>query len=336
MLKKIGYGVIGGGQFGELHARCLAELPIVDLVAVCSRRPERARELAEKYGARRHYTDYHALLADEEIQAVHIVTAETDHREPTVAAAQAGKHILLEKPIAMSLEDADAMIAAAEAARIIFQVAHILRFDPRYVMAKEEIERGAVGQIVSMYARRNIPARVSAHYLKRVSSLVDDALHDTDLMLWYSQDRITEVYARGNSVRGLPHPDVAWCMHQFSRGALGVCEDAWFLPDKTPFTIDARLEVIGTEGALYVDMGEKGMAVHDRDGVRFPDPLHWPIYRDRVGGTLKEEIRYFAECLLTETPPQIQDPREARAALEAVLAADRSMQTGLPVKLPLP
>jgi predicted dehydrogenase len=334
MLDRIGYGVIGGGQFGELHARALSELPIVDLVAVCSRRPERARELAERYGARRWYTDYRQLVADDEIQAVHVVTAETEHREPTVAAAQAGKHILLEKPIAMSLEDADAMIAAAEAAGVFFQVAHILRFDPRYVMAKEEIERGAVGRIVSMYARRNIPARVSGHYLQRVSSLVDDALHDTDLMLWYAQDRITEVYASAVSVRGLPHPDVAWCIHRFSGGAVGVCEDAWFLPDKTPFNIDARLEVIGTEGALYVDMGEKGLAVHDKDGTRFPDPIHWPIYHGRLGGTLKEEIRYFAECVLTGQPPQIQDPREARAALEAVLAADESVRTGQPVRLP--
>jgi len=333
-MRQVGYGVIGLGQFGEKHTHVASDLPNVDLVAVCSRRETRAKEVASKYGVKRWYTDVQKMLQDREVEAVSIVTAENEHREPTIMAAKAGKHVLLEKPIAMNLKDADDMIEATRKANVFFMVGHILRFDTRYVMAKDEIEHGKIGRIVGIYARRNIPAKISGHYLQRVSSIVDDALHDTDLMLWYTKDKITRVYAESVNVRGLPNPDLAWSLYKFESGAVGVAEDAWFLPDKTPFNIDARMEIIGTEGAIYIDVSDECIQINDKDGWRAPDTIHWPLMHGKRVGALKEEISYFVNCVMRGERPTIIKPEEARAALEVVLAADRSTKTQTPVSIP--
>lgn len=332
---KVGVGVIGLGQFGEKHTAILSNLPNVNLVAVCSRRENRAKEVASKYGAKRWYTDMYKLLEDSEVEAVHVVRAENEHLQPVVAAAKAGKHILVEKPIAMTLEDADAMISATEEANVFFMVAHILRFEQRYAIAKREIETGNIGEIVSIYARRNIPAKVSEHYLQRVSSIIDDALHDTDLMHWYTNDRVVRVYGDSVNVRGLPNADIGWGMYNFEGGAMGVVEDAWFLPDKTPFNIDARMEILGTQGAIYIDVSDGGIRINDKDGWRLPDTIHWPLMRGKLVGALKEEISYFTDCVMRGEKPTVITPQEARAALEVVLAVEESIKRRQPVSLPL-
>ena len=333
-MDKVGYGVIGLGQFGEKHTQVLSSLPNVDLIAVCSRRKERAKEVAEKYGAKKWYTDFNEMLENKEIEAVSIVTAEPEHREPTVAAAKKGKHILLEKPMAMNLEDADAMIKATQKAGIFFMVGHILRFCTSYVIAKQKIDEGKIGNILSLYARRNLPARITDHYLRRISSIIGDGLHDTDLMLWYTGAQVKSVYASSVSARNLANPDIGWSMYKFDSGAVGICESTWFLPEKTPFNIDARMEIIGTEGAIYIDLSNEGVAINNKNGWRYPDTIHWPVQHGKRVGCLKEEISYFVDCVTRGEEPNIIKPEEARAAIEVVIAADKSAKTGKIISLP--
>lgn len=334
-MKKVGVGVIGLGRFGENHVHTLSALPNVDLVAVCSRRKARAEEIAKKYGAKMWFVKREKLLSNPDVEAVHVVVAENEHKPPVIAAAEAGKHILCEKPIALTLEDADDMITATRKAGVKFMVGHILRFDPRYSMAKKEIDEGAIGKIVSIYGRRNIPAKISGHYLQRVSSIVDDGLHDTDLMHWYTRDRISRVYGESVNVRGLPHADIGWGIYKFRKGAVGVIEDAWFLPDNTPFSIDARMEIIGTEGAIYIDVSDQSLRINSREGWRLPDTIHWPVMHGKLVGALKEEISYFIGCVAEDEEPTIITPEDARNALEAVLAVEKSIEEGKPVTLPL-
>jgi predicted dehydrogenase len=333
LLRSVGFGVIGLGQFGEKHTHVLSALPNVRLVAVCSRRVARAEEVASKYGAERYYTDVKDLVRDKEIEAVSIATAENEHLEPTLAAAEAGKHILLEKPIALSLSDADEMIEATRKASVFFMIGHILRFETRYAMAKEEIEAGRIGKVVAIYARRNIPARVSGGSLQRVSSIVGDSIHDTDLMLWYTRDKIVRVYSDAANVKEMLNQGVTWTVYKFKDGGVGVVEAARLLRDNTPFNIDARMEIIGTEGAIYIDLSDECIQVNDREGFRMPDTVHWPVMHGKRVGALKEEIAYFADCVMNCKEPTVIRPEEARTALEAVLAAERSAKTQTPVTL---
>jgi predicted dehydrogenase len=332
-MRRIGYGVIGLGFFGEKHAEVLASLAGADLRALCTRDDQRRRELADRLNVVHHYHDYRELLADPGIEAVSITTHVDDHLAPTLAALEAGKHVLVEKPLAASVADCDRMIDAAERTGRILMVGHICRFNPRYAIARQRVAAGEIGQVVSMYARRNIPAARSASVLQKIGPLLGDGVHDTDLMLWISGQRIESAYALTHSTRHLKHPDLGWAMYRFAGGAIGVIEDVWCLPDGTPFRIHEQLEIIGTKGAIYVHGGDTNLVVQTAAGVDCPDTLYWPQVHGEIGGALRAELAYFLDCVARDVRPTVVTPLEARAAVEAVTAAERSAATGEVVRL---
>ena len=275
-MRTIIYGVIGLGFFGEKHAQVAAHLPNVELRAVCTRRDKRRKDIQRRLGVPQACADYHDLLADPTIEAVSVVTHVEDHVAPTLAALRAGKHVLLEKPMARTVAECDQIIAAAAKADRLLMVGHICRFNPHYALARERIKAGELGRIVSMYARRNIPAARSREVLEKVGPLLGDGIHDTDLMLWMSGEPIETVYAQTLSVRGLKHPDIGWATYRFHGGAIGVIENVWFLPPGTPFRIHEEMEIIGTDGAIYVHGADTNVTVQTRQGVDHPDTLYWP------------------------------------------------------------
>src|SRR5690606_20290974 len=159
-------------------------IPNIKLEALCTRTPERLAEQGKKFGVTKLHTDYNEMLADPEIDAVSICTMWDQHTEPAIAALKAGKHVFLEKPIASTVADAQKIIAAAEGARGILFIGHVVRFNPRYRMAKQAIDAGRIGKIVALTARRNIPAVWTETILQKIGPIVGDAIHDTDIMLW--------------------------------------------------------------------------------------------------------------------------------------------------------
>ncbi|MFP6901160.1 MAG: Gfo/Idh/MocA family oxidoreductase, partial [Opitutales bacterium] len=171
-MKKVKYGVIGLGWFGEMHCEALAAIPNVEIHALCTRTPERLAKLAKAFGGANAFTDFNEMLADPELDAVSIVTMWDQHRDPAIAALRANKHVLLEKPMASTLEECDAIIEQVEQSDRAFMVGHVCRFNPRYVAAKQEIEAGKIGKIVSMYARRNVPAAVTEDTLRKIGPII--------------------------------------------------------------------------------------------------------------------------------------------------------------------
>jgi UDP-N-acetylglucosamine 3-dehydrogenase len=335
-MKTVKVGVLGLGWFGQKHAQVFAQLPQVELVAVCSRTEARARQIAAECGAERSYSHWDAFLADPEIEAVSVVTHIHEHRAAVLQALDAGKHVLVEKPIAATLADADAMIAAAQTRKLLLMVGHILRFETRYAQAKAVLDDGRLGKVLSIYARRNIPGHFAKSHLQLLSSLTGDAIHDTDLMLWYTRDRVRSVYATTSFVGGAPHADVGWCVYNFAGGGKGVCESLWALSANTPYAIDARMEIVGEAGALYIDCSEGGLAIQDRNGWKWPDTMHWSVVHGRTVGALQEELAYFVDCVATGRAPTLAPPEEAREALRVVLAAEESARSQTVVQLETP
>ena len=333
MDNKIGYGVIGLGFFGEKHVEVLSDMPDVNLAAVCTRRPHRVKEIAERFNVPRTYTDYRDLLADKEIDAVSIVTHMDDHRDITIEALKAGKHVFLEKPMAGRVEDCDAIVKSAKLSKGSFMVGHICRFDTRVSLARSAIKEGRIGKIVSMHATRNLPANVSAGVLDKISPLMGDGIHDTDLMLWFTGSKVRSVYAQNVRVRNFKNPDIGWAMYRFDNEAVGVVETVWYLPDNTPFTIDARMEIIGTRGAIYIDCGNAGLTINDATGIHKPDTVYWPDLFGRRIGVLRQELRYFINCIKNGKTPDIITPEESRMAVIVVRAAEKSAASGEVVKL---
>ncbi len=329
----VGWGVIGLGFFGEVHADTLAPMPGIELAALCTRRQARLAELADRYDVRRRYTDYHELLADPAVDVVSVTTHVDDHLQITLDALAAGKHVLLEKPMASSVAECDRIVAAAAAADGFFMVGHVCRFDPRVVLAKQAIGEGRIGRIISMHARRNLSKAVGRQVLDNISALFGDGIHDADLMLWFSGARPLSVY--GQEVHPGPHkyPDGGWALIRLEGDMVGVVESVWHLPESTPYTIDARMEVIGTEGALYINCGEAGLSIHDAGGNHLPDTMYWPSVCGERFGVLRAELRYFADCVRRGRAPERITPEESRAAAALMLAATESAQTGNVVQL---
>jgi UDP-N-acetylglucosamine 3-dehydrogenase len=307
----------------------LQQLPHADLAAVCTRRPERLREIAAKYGVGKTFTDYRALLADPEIDMVSIVTHVDDHLEPALAAIAAGKHVFLEKPMAGSVEECDRIIAALKGTPRAFMVGHICRFDSVYALAKEEIAAGRLGRIVSMHARRNLARWITESHLCKISALFGDGVHDLDLMLWFTGARPKSVFAQTSKTREqLVHDDLGWAMFRLDNEAIAVIENVWCLPENAPFAIDARMEIVGTEGAIYIDNSGSHYALLTGEGWKYPQATYWPKVHGQRRGYLKEELDYFLKCVIAGEKPAVITPEEARTVVNAVRMAERAAELG--------
>ena len=345
-MERVRIGVVGAGFMGGLHARVVAESGLGHLAAVADPDAARGSELAERYGATA-YPSHEAMLAGERLAAVIVATPEPLHRDAVVAAAGHGAAVLVEKPIAASLADADAMIAACDAAGVPLMVGYILRFEPAYARIKQAAEAGTLGRILTGYARRNAPIGEGRRLAGRTTVVNYLAVHDLDQLLWSIRSAPVRVSAR--AVRGKIHEefgvaDFTWITVEFADGGLGVVESGWALSEgwagwSTPAAWggfgDVELNLIGTDGVASLDFTPMNLyGVDDREGWRLPDTRHWPVINGRIVGALKNEVDHFLDCVATGRPPLV-DGREGRRSLELGLAADRSIAEGRPVDLPL-
>ncbi len=332
-MDRVRLGIIGLGWFGEIHGDAVAGIPEIELAALCTRTESRLGELAEKFGVAQTYTDYTEMLANPDIDAVSVVTMWDQHTAPVLDALEAGKHVFLEKPMASTVEDCRKICAAAAKAKGILQIGHICRFNPRYIAAKQAIDEGKIGKIVSLSSLRNIPAAWTPEILNKIGPIIGDIVHDTDLMLWFTGAKIERAYAQTVDVRGLKHPDIGQTMYRFDSGASAVLESVWCMPDKTPFDIDERMSIIGTEGFIHIQDTFPNLGIVTKEKFYSPDTTYWPLLHGVTAGALRDEFTYFARCIQDGRKPEIITPEESMACVEAALAAERSAATGEVVHL---
>ena len=344
MSEPIGIGVIGAGFMGMLHARAFSQLPDARVVAVSDPALKEGPRLPGRGEPLELYADHTELLRRKDIQAVVIASPEKVHRQAVEDAAAAGIHVLLEKPIATTLADADAIIRASHRGAAKLMMAHILRYDVRYAQVKSAIQRGVIGKPRVCYARRNATIAEARRLGGRVEVEEYISVHDIDLAFWYLGDAPVKVNAEiveGPVKRELGVHDFIWITIRFHGGGLAVIETGWGLtdaiarwrqpPDWGGFG-DVCMEVIGEKGALYLDYRPMTLAGVDDEGWKFPDTLHWPQLHGEVVGDVLEEDRFFLRVLRGETPI-LSTPEDGRRALEVVLAAQESARSGAPVLL---
>jgi predicted dehydrogenase len=340
-MDRVGFGVIGAGLFGENHALVYSRLPGVELVAVCDQNEARAREVAERYGARTYYTDYVQLLAEPDISAVSIATPDFAHSEIALAAAQAGKHILCEKPLATTVEEAQSIVDAAARAGVKLMVDFHNRVNPPFVAARESVRDGAIGTPSYAYARLSNTTFVPLEMLSwadRSSALFFLGSHAIDIMCFILNDTVARVHAvsRSGILKGLgvDAPDFHVAIAEFERGAVVTFENAWILPRSQPMVYDFKVEVLGSEGALYVDSSHHGaFELHSGGRLSYGDVLGVTPTSDlRVGGFVLEAISRFVDAVLHDRPVLAtgEDGVEATRIVDAI---KRSAETGQPVDL---
>ena len=346
-MDKVRFGVIGAGMMGALHARIGSELPWAQLVAAADVDLTRAQKVAGPYGAQA-YADYREMLEREKMDAVVIATPEKMHLDPVMAAAESGCHIFLEKPLASSLADADAIISVCEAQKVQLMVGYILRFDPCYAKIKEAVADGSLGKVLTLYARRNAPIGEARRLGGRTTVINYIQVHDTDQILWYQEGRqvtkVTAKAARGRVWDEYQVPDFCWTIAEFDDGSLAVVETGWGMPEKWADWKgpkgwggfgDVVMHVIGTQGVTDLNFTPMNLyGTTNADGWMLPETRHWPVVNGRIGGAALLQLEHFFDCVLNGKQPLI-DGREARRSLEVALAADLSIVEGREVRLPL-
>ncbi len=333
-MSKVRIGVIGLGWFGEMHVDTYRGVHGAEVTAVCTRRPERLAEIAQKYGIQKTYTDYHEMLADPDIDAVSICTHAKDHLEPMLAAMKSGKHILLEKPMSNRIEDCDKIMEAAKDCKQNMMVGHICRFENDYAVARDAILAGRIGDIVSIYSRRNVGGARAFTHLQIVSSITGDAVHDIDLMNWFVGKKAKSVYGMASFTRNdIANPDIGWVNIKYDGGALAVAESCWNLPDGSPFPIDTKMEIVGTKGVIYVCDPAQPLIIDDGTKREIQETVYWPTVHGQVAGALHAELQYFTDCILEGRKPTITTLEDSREVIRICNAAEESAKTGQVVML---
>lgn len=333
------FGVIGVGTWGQNHTYVYSHHPGAQLAAVCDLNAERAQAIATQYGAERVYSDYQQLLADPDIDAVSIATPDFAHREIAIAAAQAGKDILLEKPLATTVEDAEAIAQAVTDTGVRFMLDFHNHWNPSFFQAKQSIVANEIGEPHMIYGRLNDTIFVPTEMLRwanRSAIIWFTGSHLIDLACWLADSPVNKVYCVSRSKvlksRGIDTPDFFQTMLEFDNGAVAVLETCWTLPNSQPVIIDFGMEIVGTDGALHVNCSHHQALRKYTDQPSYPDVfVTYPLY-DEIKGLGVESIHHFADCVINDRQPRIG----LKAGLEntrIVCAALQSAETGQPVTL---
>lgn len=318
-LTKLRVGLVGCGAFGASHAAAFSGIPFTEVVAVADTRVERAQELAARYGIRRVCRNAEELCALPEVEAVSVVTTEDQHLAPVLTAIDHGKPVLVEKPLATRLGDAVKMVETARQADVILMPGHILRFETRYALVKEKLDGGELGRVVSIQTRRNRSKEAHQKYARAHPFLVT-AIHDLDLLLWYSSSTAHRVRGYQRNVMGGPNPELAWGIIEFANGVIGFIESTWLTPERAGIYSNDRLHLIGTRGVADLDLVDGGLSFWLDEGYSVPDVSYEPRIHGAVGGALAAELAYFAACIVKGEAPRVVTAEESLAGIRVANA----------------
>lgn len=338
----VGMGLIGAGVWGTLHARTYQMSDVANFVAVCDLVPEKAEALAAQYGAKRVYTDYREMLKDPEIDAVAVVTPDFAHKAPVLAAAEAHKHIIVEKPMATSLSEALEMQAAAEKNGVILMPDFHNRWNPCFVTANESIQDGTLGDPKYIYIRHSNTKYVPFKMLKwsaKSNVLWFLGAHACDLARFVMKSNVVKAYTVSRKgvlqKAGLDIPDFFTTILEFENGGVATIENSWILPDTLQSLGEFRAEILCEYGMHNVDFNTNNACItftESRGRARSRDLYAENVVYGKLKGFCYDSIIHFMECIDKGETPMVSalDGVENTRTLEAM---SRSLEIGEPVTI---
>jgi scyllo-inositol 2-dehydrogenase (NAD+) len=328
-------GLVGAGRMGSTLAHHLAfSVESANLVAVADLSLENARKVAAACRVADVYADDRALLARDDLDAVVVATPTNSHVAVIKAAAQSGRHIFTEKPLALTLEQCDEALAAVEAAGVKMMVGFMRRFDPAYQDAKAKIDAGAIGQPVMIKLVGRDPWRTSLEFARRENSggmIADMGVHEFDLARWLMGSEVVRASSEGDclvfpELSEVGDIDNALVNLKFASGALGNVD----LSRNAVYGYDIRTEVIGSQGSLFIGGLQHTMVWTLKQNQVSHDTI--PGFMERFGPAYAAELRAFVDCVLQDQPVPVTGS-DARRATAIAVAATRSLDEGRPVAL---
>jgi len=344
-MKQIGTAVVGVGWCGGIRAETLAAHPLVKELHLAEVREDRLEEMEAKTRPTTATTDYRRLLDRKGIDAVYIsATPENLHFPMAKEFLEAGKHVFLEKPIAVTLEEADELIRIAKNKNLKFTIGYSQRFNAKFAYVRKCIRDGTIGKpvsaLVSRHITRSLGKKISGR--TKLSPAAMESTHDLDFVLWCLEPaKPVRVYSQVNygvmrESSGADIPDAQWVTVTLDSGMSFVVGGGWSLPPGYPNFSTTWIEMVGTEGAVFIDDSHKDVIVNTmKQGMQLPMSTMPGEFVDHTyAGAMAPETVHFLEAVALDKPVLVT-PAHARMVMELYIAADLSAERNLPVDLPL-
>jgi predicted dehydrogenase len=353
--KDIGLAIVGSGRIGSLRGRLAAMHPSVRFIGVMDTDEAAAKKLAATIEAGFCTTDMDALISHPEVDAIIVSSSEGEHAAPVIAALKRKVPVLVEKPIALTVPEADLMLRTVADLGGDLRVGYSRRYKTRYLLAKEQIRQGRLGTITGACARLyNSRAQCLAMLGRNphATPVVDALTYYVDLMGWLLEDNpVVEVFARGQKgvIRDAGHDvdDVTWAVLTCRDGAVVNLGVSYALPEKWPSVgHSARVELLGTDGVLLVNDDHTDQIMHTNAGfphVYLPGQKVETVFLESstpgdwaLGdflGPIADETRAWLDYLSTGKPCNLATPADARNTLAVTLAIEESARTGRVVEI---
>jgi myo-inositol 2-dehydrogenase / D-chiro-inositol 1-dehydrogenase len=347
-LQDIGVGLVGSGFISNLHAEAFRHVREAAVLGVASPTEEHVRRFAERHSIDRWYSDYRALLEDADVSLICVGVPNDLHRDVVVAAAEAGKHVICEKPLARTLAEADEMLAACEAADVRLMYAEELCFAPKYVRAKELVDEGALGDVfLVQQGEQHFGPHSDWFWDVRRSGggvLMDMGCHAVEFFRWIFDKPQAEsvtaelgTFVHGERTRGEDH---AIATVRFAGNRLGLVETSWAKAGG----MDDRAEILGSKGVTYVDLVRgSSLTTYSEVGYGYavekaPATRGWTftMFEELWNYGFPQEMEHFVDCALSDREP-LETGDDGRAVLEILyamyLAAGDRGRVSLPLEL---
>lgn len=304
-MKRLGTAVIGCGVWGRNHARVYSELPSTRLLSVADLNPAVSKEIGKRYRAKWH-TDAESVIKDPEIDLISICTPTVTHYDIALKAIEEGKHILVEKPMTNTIEEAKALIEAAEKNSVILTVGFVERFNPAVQEAIKRVADGEIGEVILAHTRRvsRSPGRIGD-----VGVVKDLAIHDIDIVNHLFKGDPESVYAIAGRIAH-NYEDYANINIRYKGDRTAFVETNWLTPRRK-----RTLTITGTEGIINVEYTTQEISIETHQQVTQPIlPYQEPLYL---------ELKNFVDSVTNDTPPQVtgEDGLKALRICEAALSS---------------
>ena len=353
--RELGIAVVGAGRIGTLRARLAAKHPAVSFLAVSDKVPSQAKALAELAGADLHSADNDEIIAHPRVNAVFVSTPEGEHAAPVCKALELGKPVLVEKPLALSLNDAEAILKTLRATGGTLRVGYSRRFKECFLRAKEQMLHGRLGKVSGGLARVYNSRAQTFAILKRdphATPVLDVLTYYVDLVCWLLEgNKPVEVVARGQSGvfrdAGYSAQDVTWALVTFADGAVISFGIGYALPARYPTQGQSdRVELLGSDGTMIIDDDHMEHLIFSEKGIPHPYVPGHSVEMAFLGsntagdwamgdfwGPLGNETRAWLDFLSTGRPSIHATPEQAMLNLKTTYAIERAVSTGQVVRL---
>ncbi len=337
-MNKLRVAVVGAGIYGINHIRAYKWNPDVELVAVCDLNEELRNKISDQFGVKT-YGQVEEMLDMEQLDAVSIATPDCYHAEPALAAIKYGKHVLIEKPLATTLDDARAIIAAAKENGVRVAVDYHKRWDPAAIQLKNEIAKPQSGKPIRGYMNMDdiidVPTKWFnwAHNSSPVHFL---GTHCYDQIRWYMGCEVTEVYAVGTKTllksMGVDTYDTIQAFLKLENGCYWTVENSWIYPKGFAKNNDGRTQILTEKTLLRADSQNRGVEIYNEEKCSTPNSYFMQELNGRPFGFGIEPINDFVRCLINDLP-FIADARDGLEAEKIAEAVHKSVETGCKVMI---